>query len=349
MGRLNLGSGGPIKDGVTSEDDLPMVTVVIPMLNEMGAIAACLEQFAGQTYGTDLLDVVVVDGGSTDGSRELVEAYAVDHPWVRVVDNPARKAAAAFNVGVREARGDVLCLFSAHGVPAADYVARSVSVLEETGAAGVGGRYHHIGTDPSSRAIGLAMVSPFGMASPHRTVVERREVDTISHPAYRIEAMREVGPFDEGLERNSDYEFNHRMIQAGHRLVVDPEIESIYRPRPSLRALGRQFWWYGRWKERVARRHPDSIKVRHLVPPAAVAAAVTAPLWARGRFGRRAASAGAVAYGASVVVAVAQAGPRSSEASPLTLAAAFPVMHGAWGGGFIASFIEDTWKRGQHG
>lgn len=325
-------------------DERPLVTVVVPMLNEMSAIQACLDRFASQTYGVENLDLVVVDGGSTDGSRELVEAYSEANPWCRVVDNPAKKAAAAFNVGVREAKGSVLCLFSSHGEPMPDYVEQSVRVLRESGAAGVGGQYHHVGNDPTSSAIGLAMVSPFGMASPHRTVVDRREVDTISHPAYDIDVMREVGPFDERLERNSDYEFNFRVREAGHVLVVDPAIESIYRPRPSLKALARQFWWYGRWKERVVRRHPGSMKLRHAVPPLAVCAAAVSPLVATTPAGRRLVVGGAVAYGALVAVAVRKAEPADHRASARVLAACFPVMHGAWGAGFVTSVAEDGWR-----
>src|SRR5947207_7586661 len=96
--------------------DRPMVTVVIPMLNEHDHIGACLDGFAAQTYPHDLLDLVVVDGGSDDGSRQLVDRLALQQPWVRVVDNPARRASAAFNRGIEAAKGEVICLFSAHGV-----------------------------------------------------------------------------------------------------------------------------------------------------------------------------------------------------------------------------------------
>lgn len=320
----------------------PTVSVVIPMLNEIDFIGACLGGFADQSYGTEKLDVIVVDGGSTDGSREYVDRYAADHPWIRVLDNPRRRAASAFNVGVEAARGDVLVLFSAHGEPAPGFVQRSVSVLEETGAAGVGGRYLHEGTDPMSRAVGLAMVSPFGMASPHRWQSRRGEVDTISHPAYRTDVLRSVGPFDEALERNSDYELNYRMREAGHTLLFDPSVESTYRPRPSLVALSRQFWWYGRWKERVIRRHPRSLKVRHLAAPALVVCIAAVPPAVRSRAGRRAVLAGSLAYAGVTLAATLHARPWDRDASVLATLASFPIMHLAWGAGFITSLAEDT-------
>jgi glycosyltransferase involved in cell wall biosynthesis len=146
--------------------DQPLVTVVVPMRDELGWIDACLEGFGAQTWPRSLLDVVVVDGGSHDGSREVVDAWASRSEWVRVVDNPRRKAAAAFNIGVAEAKGDVVCLFSAHGVPDPTYVEHSVAVLRETGVAGVGGDYRHEGLDPDRGRHGLAV--RHGVAAPVR-------------------------------------------------------------------------------------------------------------------------------------------------------------------------------------
>lgn len=324
----------------------PMVSVVVPMLDERSFIGPCLDGFAAQTYPHELLEVIVVDGGSTDGSRQEVEVRAKREPWVRIVDNPRRKASAAFNLGVEAAEGDVICLFSAHGVPDPSYVERSVAVLGETGAAGVGGRYLHIGIDRVSNAIGLAMVSPFGMASLHRFAGSRQDVDTISHPAYRREALLAVGPFDEALERNSDYELNYRLRVNGFRLVFDPSICSIYRPRGSLRALARQFWWYGRWKARVVRRHPDSLKPRHLAAPALVMGLAASPVLSVSRRGRRLVMLTLAAYGGLIACSVKRARPRQHDASPVVLAAAFPVMHVSWGAGFWVSAIEDVARRG---
>ena len=323
----------------------PVVTIVVPMLNERGHIDACLDGFASQTYGTDRLDVVVVDGGSSDGSREMVERRAEHEPWVRLVCNPDRYAAAAFNRGVEAARGQVLCLFSAHGVPAADYVERSVAVLRETGAAGVGGHYLHRGTDRASSSIGLAMVSWFGMASPHRSAETRQEVDTISHPAYHLAALHLVGPFNERLLRNEDYELNWRIRRAGGQLLVDPSIASVYRPRNGLRALGRQFWWYGKWKARVMKDHPGATRPRHLVPPAAIAFVASAPVLLAVPEARPLVGAVAALYACLMIAAVSGVRPRAHGASTLVTAAAFPVMHACWGAGVLYGLAEDRRRR----
>lgn len=327
---------------MTAGADLPFVSVVIPMLDEVGFIGPCIEGFLAQSYPPDLLEVLVVDGGSTDGSLDVVSAISADHPRVRLVDNPRRVAAAAANVGIAEAKGDVLCFLSAHGVPDVDYVATSVRILDETGAVGVGGRYLHEGTDPASRAIGLAMASPYGMASPHRWSGEVAEVDTISHPTFRKQPMIDAGGYDESLLRNEDYEFNYRLRAAGGRLVFSPEISSVYRPRASLRALSRQFYAYGRWKATIMRRHPRSIRPRHLVPPVAVAGgAGLAVSLVLGR-GRRAATVVAISYALLEAAAVERARPRRLDASVPVFLASLPVMHASWGAGVLSGLVQDA-------
>ena len=318
----------------------PVVTVAIPMLDEAAYIVACLDAFGAQNWPIDKLDLLVIDGGSTDGSRIVVEAYAKDHPWVRLAYNEPGTASAAFNIGMHQAQGQVVCLFSSHGEPDVDYIRRSVEALHRSGAAGVGGSYRHEGLDPTSRAIGLAMVSPVGMASPHRYATEARDVDTISHPAYWRDAMLDVDGFDESLLRNSDFEFNFRMREAGHRLHFDPAIGSVYRPRPNLNALFRQFWYYGKWKAKVVEQHPTSLAPRHAVAPLAVVGLLLTPLLLCLKPFRPLVALGYAAYAAVVGFGVKKARPESHGASKATLAMAFPTMHLAWGAGFIKSVLE---------
>jgi glycosyltransferase involved in cell wall biosynthesis len=322
---------------------LPVVSVVVPMYQEAGYIEPCLESFSKQTYPLDRLEVLVVDGGSTDGSRQTVERWAEDHEWVRVLDNAKRVIPAACNVGLFHARGDVVCFFSSHGEAAADFIERVVAVLHETGATGVGGTYLHVGGDPVSRAIGKAMSSPFGMASPHRFANTRCSVDTISHPAYWRKAVLDVGGFDEGMLRNEDYDLNWRLRERGAELVFDPSIRSVYRPRASLGAAGRQFWWYGWWKGQMALRHPRSLKARHLAPPAFAAGVLAAPVLLATRRGRRLVAAGAFAYATAVAAAVSTID--DPHADKRVAAATFPLIHLTWGAGLLASLASRLFRR----
>ena len=323
-----------------SQPATPVVSVAIPMLNEAKYIVACLDSFARQDYPLERLDVMVIDGRSDDGSRMMVEAYAQTNPWVRIVENPEGSAAAAFNVGLDQANGDAICLFSAHGEADPTFVSASVAALHRSGAAGVGGSYRHEGLDPRQTAIGLAMMSPIGMASPHRFATSARDVDTISHPVYWRNVILEIGRFDQALDRNSDFEFNYRIRLAGHRLHFDPAIGSVYRPRARLNALFRQFWFYGKWKARVLRQHPASLQPRHLVAPAATLGAAVTPVLLLGRRFRTMVLGGWLAYVSLVIWGVVKADPRTHNASTATLTAAFPTLHFAWGAGFLKSMSE---------
>lgn len=315
------------------------MSVVIPMLDEMRYIDRCVATFDAQTYPIGRFEVLVVDGGSIDGSLDRVAELAEERRWLRLVHNDRRRASAAFNRGIEASKGSVICLVGAHAEVGPDFIQRSVDTLLETGAAGVGGMLRHEGVDAVGQAIGLAMTSRAGMASPFRYATSRRSVDTIGHPAYRREVLEEIGPFDEGLERNSDYELNHRITAAGYDLVLDPEIVTIYRPRHSIGALARQFFDYGRGKAAVARRHPDSLKARHLVAPAAACGAALLPALLCTHAGRRIASTGLLGYAAVLGSAMASGKPWRRGADTATFVAAFPVMHLSWGAGFLVEIV----------
>lgn len=320
----------------------PFVSVVVPMFNEAGFIEHCIETFDHQTYPHDRFEVLVVDGESDDGSRARVLELSESRAWLHLVANPDRRASAAFNRGIERSCGDVVCLVGAHAAVGPDFLDRSVEALATTGAAGVGGMLRHEGTNPVGQAIGLAMTSRFGMASPFRYSRIRQDVDTIGHPAYRREVLREVGPFDETLERNSDYEFNYRVRAAGHRLVFDPDIVTLYRPRSTLSGLARQFFHYGRGKAAVARTHPGTMEVRHLIAPLAVLALVAAPAMAQSRLGRVLVSTELLSYLGVVAAATVMARPDRNDADVATFVAAFPVMHLSWGAGFLLATLRPS-------
>jgi succinoglycan biosynthesis protein ExoA len=329
------------------------------MLNEEDYIGACLDGFRAQTY-PNIIEILVIDGGSADRSHEVVQQRAQLDPRIREIHNPRRQAAAAANLGVSESKGVVLCFLSAHGVPGADYVERAIEVMQRTGAVGVGGRYDHVGTDPVATAIGLAMASPFGMASPHRIAAEECEVDTISHPLFKRQALIDIGGYDETLLRNEDYETNLRLRLNGGRLIFTPSIASVYRPRRSLSELGKQFWDYGYWKAEVMYRHPESTRPRHFVPPVAVAGSVALaalsvlpsvvmPGNLRARQLAWVARAGAtltvMGYGTVLGMAARDASPRKHEASTMHFLTALPVIHGAWGAGLLVGLVGGARRR----
>jgi cellulose synthase/poly-beta-1,6-N-acetylglucosamine synthase-like glycosyltransferase len=309
----------------------PEVSVVIPARNEGRSIARCLDSVLAQTFRD--IEVVVVDGDSDDDTRDVVAAYAARDPRVRLVGNPRRTIPAALNVGLASARGRWLVRVDAHSVVGPDYVATSVELLRAGSWGGVGGRKEAVATTPTGHAVAAALGSPFGVGdSRYHYVTEPTETDHVPFGAYPVALCRALGGWDEAIAANEDYEFDYRLRAAGHRLLLDPRLRIEWQARETVGALLRQYWRYGLGKAAVARKHPRSLRARHLAAPALVAAFGTAAVVAPRRPAVAAAICApyAVALGAASIVTAAGVDRRARPYVP----AAFAAMHLAWGAGF---------------
>ncbi len=251
---------------------IPRVSLIIPCYNEQKRIGNLLNAIRRNTFDLGQLEVVVVDGMSIDGTREEIREYASDHPElnIRLVDNPQRIIPAALNVAIAVAKGDVIIRLDAHSAPRPDYIERCLTVLEETGAANAGGVWEIMpGAETwMARAIAAAASHPLGAGDArYRISGEHGPVDTVPFGAFRREWLEKVGPFNERLLTNEDYEYNVRLRQAGGVVWFDPSIRSIYFARPDLRSLARQYWRYGYWKVRMLQRYPQTLRWRQALPP----------------------------------------------------------------------------------
>jgi len=252
---------------VKAQDDLPVVSVIVAMRNEEGFIERCLDSLAEQDYPPELLDVLVVDGRSTDSSREIAKAKQKVMPNLSLLDNEKRVSPVAFNIGIKAARGEIVTIISAHSYLAPDYVSRCVEYLKSTDADCVGGPIQTVGEGDTAQAIALAMSSPFGVGDAlFRYSQEETYVDTLAFGAFRREVFERVGLFDEELVGSEDDEFNYRLRSAGGKLLLTPAIRSFYHGRASFRALCQQYFRYGLGKMRVVAKHPRLVRLRHLVP-----------------------------------------------------------------------------------
>lgn len=238
------------------------------MRNEADYIEACLNSILGQEYLAERIEILIVDAMSDDGSRQVVETYASVYPNVRLLDNPARLTPAAFNIGIRLAKGDYVALVSSHSVLPCDYVRKCVDYSRQTGAQNVGGRMEAVGAGPSARAIALATNSPFGIGGSKFHYSDKAQyVDTVYPGFYPRHVFEKIGLFDERLVRNQDYELNYRLCAAGGKIYYAPDIVITYYARDSWQKFVKQFFEYGYWKTRTIYKHPASVKVRHLIPP----------------------------------------------------------------------------------
>jgi succinoglycan biosynthesis protein ExoA len=250
------------------EGSPPRVSLILPVRNEENSIAACLEGLQNQTYRD--MEILVIDGMSNDGTLAIVNSSMEGDSRIRLVQNDDRVIPSALNLGLREARGTYLVRFDAHSVAPPDYVERIVHHLESGLYAGVGGAKIAVGgTSVMSQVIAGALSSRFGVGgSEYHYAEEPMSVDHIPFGAYPVELLRELQGWNPALLANEDFEMDYRVRRSGGRLLLDPEIRILWKSSQTLRDFSRQYQRYGRGKAAVARLHPDSLKLRHLLPVA---------------------------------------------------------------------------------
>lgn len=322
-------------------DDLPFVSVVVPVYNEERYIEACLASVLDQDYPPDRYEVIVADGGSTDRTRAIVDATSVLHPNVRLIDNPGRTQAHGLNLAILASRGEYIARQDGHAEWGPHHLRRSVELLIETGADNVGGRADGVGLTATGRAIARAMSSPFGVGGArYRYSHDLEDLPTVFPGTFRRSAFERVGLYDEAYPPHEDYELNHRIRESGGRVLFSPDIPTRYYVRESIRGLTRQYFRYGRAKVRVARASPGVIRPYHFVAPALVAAAPVSALLARTRRGRRTLMIGAAVYAAACLTAGIRAGRGESASVRLRVPPIFVVLHVAWGTGFWVGVAE---------
>ncbi len=244
------------------------VTVIMPIRNEAAFIGRSLGAVLAQDYPHDLLDVLVVDGRSTDKTRDVVRSVANGYTRVRLLDNPAGIVATGLNLALKEASGDVIVRIDGHCEVPPHYVRTCVKHLDEDQVDGVGGAVRTVGDTLTARAIATAMSCQFGVGnSAFRTTRGVSQLtDTVAFPAYTRAAITRAGPYDEELVRNQDDEYNYRLRSLGARILLAGDVESIYHGRASLRRLCRQYFEYGYWKVRVMQKHPRQMRARQAAP-----------------------------------------------------------------------------------
>jgi len=315
------------------------VSVILPVLDEVRAIDACLASLLDQDYDGPL-EIVVADGGSTDGTRArlaAVRARAGDR--VRLLDNPGRLQAHGLSLAARHARGEVLVRADAHTTYARDYVRRSVTALRESGAAAVGGRLVPEGRTRGERAVALAMRSPLAVGPARFHHARRREeVDTVYLGAWRREDLLGLGGFralPSGAGEDADLSW--RIRRAGGRILLDPAIRSTYRPRGSVAAVARQHWRYGLAKAEMLWVNGALPSPRPLAP-AALVTALGAGLGAAAAGRTRLPLLRVAASWAAVLAAVAV---RPGRPAPLAaeVAADTAAMHLSYGAGLLWGLV----------
>ncbi len=245
----------------------PAVSAVVPCRNEAVHIQGCLLSLLQQDEPAGGFEIIVADGMSDDGTREILQKLAAADTRLRMVDNPGRITPCGMNCGIRASRGRWIAIMGSHNRYAPDYLVRCLEAARQTGADNVGGLMLSEGKGLRQRAIAAAHHSFFsvGGARWHNLEYEG-PADTVFGGFYKRDVFDQLGLFDEELARNQDDELNLRLARAGGKIWQSARIKSFYSPRDSLSALFRQYAQYGYWKVRVVQKHTLPASWRHLVP-----------------------------------------------------------------------------------
>ncbi len=264
----------------------PFLSVLIPCRNEVRSLGRCLASIVASDYPAERMEVLVVDGASSDGTREVIADWAAAHSCIRRLENPGGSTPVALNLGVEAARGDVIARVDAHAALGIHYLTRAVEYLESSGADQVGGvmRTRAQRDGPWAGAVVSALTHPFGAGGAQfRTVraesgEEPRWADTVFCGCWRREVFERIGRFNERLARGQDMEFNQRLRRSGGKILLAPELVVEYYARADLWSFAKHNWTNGVWAVLpFAYCRAAPVRARHLAPLVLVVAILITP------------------------------------------------------------------------
>jgi succinoglycan biosynthesis protein ExoA len=338
-----------IADRETNLEVAPRISVVIPARNEehhlLGSLAAVWQALRRVGGG----EVLVVDGMSSDRTRHIAEEFARDHAGVRVIENPARTTPAAFNIGIRAARGTLISIVSAHCIVGIDFFKAGVQRIDEGRADIVGGPILAESGSPGILSWLLSQIvsHPFGVGnSKFRISSSPGYVDAVPFAIYKAEVFHHLGLFNLALKRNQDTEFFGRVDRARLQVFLDPGMTAVYLARGTLWGLLRQGFLNAYWNVLVWSITPAAFRWRHLIPCLfAVGLLLTAIVGFWAPLFHTALAAGLALYWAVATVASIQIVARSRRVAGMLLPPLFLLYHFFYGCGTLAG-IRHLFARG---
>ena len=249
-----------------------MVSIICPTYNEERYIEACIQSVLNQDIPADSWELLLVDGGSTDSTRQLAQPYMERYANIHLLDNPKRTAPFAMNIGIRAAKGEYICRMDAHSCFPVNYVSTLLRYLNELpDAANVGAVCNTLPANDSAKAkaIAIACRHPFGVGnSTFRTMTVNKpvETDTVPFGFWKKELFDTIGFFNEELTRNQDDEFNARTIQQGGKIYLVPGLSVTYYARDTISKTAQMFYQYGLFKPLVNKYLKRPATIRQFVP-----------------------------------------------------------------------------------
>jgi len=247
------------------------LSVIVPIRNEEAHIADTLDRLLEQQYDSDKLEILVIDGMSTDATPQIVKGYAEKHPQIRYFENPKKLASAARNIGAQNAKGEAVIIVDGHCHIDGNEMLLHVDAAFAKSGADCLGRPQPLemtNATPLQWAIATARRSPLGHHPDSFIYSGEAQFSPASSVAiaYRKSVFEKVGYFDESFDACEDVEMNTRVDAAGLTCYFEPAIAVRYAPRKTLKNLAYQMNRYGRGRVRLWRKHPHTASWKSFAP-----------------------------------------------------------------------------------
>lgn len=248
------------------------LTVICPIYNEEKYIAQFLDSLLKQDYPKDDLEILLVDGMSKDKTREIVNEYINNFPFIRLIDNPDKIVPYAMIRGIEEAKGDVIMRLDAHASYQLDYFSVLVNGVKRLHADNVGTvcKTDVLNKTPKTLAIREVLGNKFGVGnSTFRTGIDHeQEAETVPFGCWPREVFEKYGKYDVRLVRNQDIELNKRIRRGGGNIYILADTYCTYLARETWKALAKNNYGNGKWNILTVyyTKMFSSLSIRHFIP-----------------------------------------------------------------------------------
>lgn len=255
------------------------VSIIVPVYNEEKYIEKCIQSILNQDYPQESVEVIFIDGNSTDNTLIYLKKVCQDHKNFKYYQNIKRTVQYALNIGIKHASGEYIVRLDAHCEYDDSYISNCIKTLESTDADNVGGPTIAVGKNTKQRAIAAAFHSMFALGGGKSHIEQYKGyADTVSFGAYKRSKIIEIGLYDENFPRSEDDEMNLRLKRLGGKIYINPDIKSQYYPRDSFIKLAKQYFEYGFWKPAVLKKHKIISRFSQLIPSFFVFFLLTGPI-----------------------------------------------------------------------
>jgi succinoglycan biosynthesis protein ExoA len=322
------------------------VIVVLPALNEARHIEACVRSLMVPRDWMAHTTIVVADGGSHDATREIVRTLAQEFPNLRLIDNPRRLQSAGINSAVETVARSVhrvMVRCDVHASYPPGYVRDVANAVTSRGVASVTTSMDAVGRSAVQCAAAWIVDTPLGSGgAAHRGRSESGYVDHGHHAGFDLDWFRRIGGYDATFSHNEDAEYDARLVREGGRIWLEAGIRLAYIMRPTLGALWRQYWNYGRGRARTTAKHMTRPRLRQVVPAGNVMllglSALVGLIWLPALFW-------CVLYAMLLVSASVVCAVRLRSGAGLLAGPALASMHLSWGLGYVRQLSVDLWSQ----